>query len=60
MAISKLIDKVSSEVDNTNISIGIFIDLSKAFDTLDHKIVIDKLYSYGIGGIPLDWFFTLS
>ena len=37
---------------------GIFIDLSNAFDTLYHKILIDKLYRYGIKGIPLDWFIS--
>ena len=58
MAILNLIDKISLEIYNNKFSMGIFIDLSKAFDTLDHKILIDKLYRYGIRGIPLDWFIS--
>ena len=36
--------------------IGVFIDLKKAFDTVDHKIVFKKLYYYGIRGNTLKWF----
>ena len=36
--------------------IGVFIDLKKAFDTVDHKILLKKIYYYGIRGNALKWF----
>ena len=48
----KLYDKVSQAIDTNEYCIGIFIDLSKAFDTLDHEILLRKLEFYGIRGLP--------
>ena len=45
-----LIDKVREKLDAYNYSLGLFIDLSKAFDTPDHAILIDKLEFYGVMG----------
>ena len=43
-------DKVTEAVDNGEFVISVFIDLSKAFDTIDHLILLKKLYHYGLRG----------
>ena len=56
LALLSLIDTITNELDAHKFSLGIFIDLSKAFDTLDHNILLSKLAHYGIRGIINDWF----
>ena len=40
-------------IDEKKISCGVFLDLSKAFDTVNHKILLSKLYAYGMKGLSL-------
>ena len=54
-AIITLIDKITKSLDNGDIVISLFIDLKKAFDTVDHRILLRKLYAYGIRGTMLKW-----
>ena len=49
-------DEIQRAIDTGNYACGVFIDLQKAFDTVNHKILIEKLYHYGIRGAPLAWF----
>ena len=55
-AILHMYDKIIEAFSNNEHIIGIFMDLSKAFDTIDHKILIHKLQHYGIRGRALSWF----
>jgi retron-type reverse transcriptase len=48
-------DKISDARDSNQFSIGVFFDLSKAFDTVNHKILLKKLDHYGIRGMCLTW-----
>ena len=50
LAVTHLINKITSAIDRKEITAGIFIELAKAFDTIDHDIFLAKLDHYGIRG----------
>ena len=56
MAVIKLVDKIVKAANNNEITAGIFLDLSKAFDTIKHDILLDKMAHYGFRGTVMDWF----
>ena len=56
LALMDLVDNITKNIDGGNYSIGFFLDLSKAFDTIDHTILLDKLRRHGIRGVTLNWF----
>ena len=55
LALVDLYDKISLALDRKEIAAGVFIDLSKAFDTVNHNILFDKLQHYEVRGLALDW-----
>ena len=55
-AATELVDRALSAMDDKKPSTAIFMDLSKAFDTLNHTILLNKLHYYGVRGNALNWF----
>ena len=55
-ALIDITEDIRKAIDNSEFACGIFIDLQKAFDTVDHKILLKKLEHYGIRGIANKWF----
>ena len=55
-AILLTIDKIQMAIEDGKFSCGIFLDFSKAFDTVNHFILLKKLSFYGIRGPAYNWF----
>ena len=55
LAILELVENITTSIDDCKSTVGIFIDLKKAFDTVDHDILIKKLDENGIRGVANKW-----
>ena len=56
MALVILLENLRNVLDSGECAIGIFLDIQKAFDTVDHCVLLDKLCIYGVRGATLEWF----
>ena len=57
-AIVQLIDQIRNRFESKQYTLVVLVDLHKAFDTVNHKILISKLENYGIRGKNLLWFIS--
>ena len=55
LSLIEVMDEIYKNLDNGYMSVGIFLDLQKAFDSVDHGILLDKLNHYGFRGLAHDW-----
>ena len=51
-----IVENIQTQLDDGKYSAGVFVDLKKAFDTVDHNIILKKLDYYGVRGIANEWF----
>ena len=57
-AILDMLNAIQTNMDKKMFPCGIFIDLKKAFDTVDHSILLNKLHHYGFRGMINTWFLS--
>ena len=56
LAVTEIVDNIREELDKNNHVLGLYLDLSKAFDCVDHSILLHKMSHYGIRGLANKWF----
>ena len=59
-AIAEISDNLRKAIDNNQYFCGVFLDFAKAFDTVHHAILLEKLQRYGIRGVTFQFFYELS
>jgi hypothetical protein len=55
-ALINIVERIRQCIDKGHAAVGVFVDLTKAFDTVDHSILLSKLSHYGVRGITNCWF----
>jgi hypothetical protein len=56
LALLNFMDNVTEGINKGKCTSGLFLDIKKAFDTVDHRILLGKLHDYGFRGVVYDWF----
>ena len=54
--ILQLVEQINQSFEKNKFTVGVLVDLSKAFHTVDHQILLKKIEYYGIAGNNLKWF----
>ncbi len=56
LALLEITEHIRRALDEGNFALGLYLDLSKVFDTVNHTILLEKLHHYGIRGHVHNWF----